>query len=63
MSVASSKEEFAKAAAGLPVYEGVDFDAEVICIEPIDAAYFRNNSKQRCIIRRANGRLYLASYD
>jgi len=63
MSVAASKAEFEKAAKGLPLYGGLDLDAEVICIEPITGSYFRDSSRQRCIIRRKNGRLYVANYD
>lgn len=61
--IAKSKAEFEKAAAGLPVYDGVDLLAEVICVEPIDAAYFSDTRRQRCIIRRADGNLYLSYED
>lgn len=64
MSVAKDKREFEIAAEGLPSFDGVDLDADVVCIEPVDAAYFKNGvTKQRCIIRRADGKLYLANYE
>jgi len=63
MGIAASKAEFEKASSGLPFYDGLDFEAEVVCIEPITGAYFRDSSKQRCIIRRTNGKLYVANYD
>lgn len=62
MSVAASKQEFERAAKGLPRLATVDFSEEVICIEPITGAYFRDEVKQRCIVRK-NGRLYVADYD
>jgi hypothetical protein len=62
MSVAKSREEFEKAAQGLP-FHPVDLAAEVVCIEPVDRAYFRDNAReQRCIIR-LRGRLYVSTYD
>jgi hypothetical protein len=60
--IAKSKEEFEKAAAGLPQLPQPDLTAEVVCIEPITGAYFGDNSRQRCIVRK-NGRLYVANYD
>jgi hypothetical protein len=63
VSVAATKEEFEKAAAGLPFKHELDFDAEVVCIEPITGAYFRDSSRQRCIIRTKSGKLFVASYD
>lgn len=63
MAVARSKEEFERAAAGLPTFEGVDLEAEVVCVEPVDAHYFRDASRQRCIIRRRDGALFVTFYD
>lgn len=54
---------FEQAAAPLPFFSGLDIDAAIVLVEPIDAPYFRNNHRQRCIIRRADGRLYVAYYD
>ncbi len=62
MSIAASKEEFERAAAGLTFTTTIDLTDEVVCIEPITGAYFRDNSRQRCIVRR-RGALYLANYD
>lgn len=62
MSVAKSKDEFEKAAEGLPRLPKPDLSAEVVCIEPITGAYFRDSTKQRCIVR-LKGRLYVADYD
>jgi hypothetical protein len=61
--IAASKEEFEKAAAGLPRLATLDFEAEVVCVEPITGAYFRDSSKQRCIVRRKDGSLAVADYD
>lgn len=63
MGVAKSREEFEKAAAGLPMFSQTDLEAEVVCIEPVDGSYFRTNQRQRCIIRRKNGSLYVSFYD
>jgi len=62
MTVAASKEEFDKAIEGIPFHE-VDLEAEVVCVEPITGAYFRDSSRQRCMIRRKNGNLYWSHYD
>jgi hypothetical protein len=62
MSIAKSKEEFEKAAQGLPFREP-DLSAEVVCVEPIDGAYFRNTQRQRCIIRTKAGGLYVSNFD
>jgi len=62
MAVAKSRGEFEKAAEGLPEIPLPDLAAEVICIEPVNAEYFRNpSSRQRCIIR-FNGQLYVTTY-
>jgi hypothetical protein len=60
--IAKDKEEFEKAAAGLPRMDEMDFDADVVCVEPITGAYFRDSSKQRCIVRKG-GKLFVADYD
>ena len=62
MSIAKSKEEFEKASEGLPFFQGLDLQAEVLCIEPIDGKYFRTSQRQRCIIRR-EGTLFVTFYD
>jgi len=62
MGVASSKQEFERAAEGLPFCEP-DLSAEVVCIEPIDGGYFRSNERQRCIVRKTNGGLYVSYFD
>ena len=62
MSIAKSKEEFERAAAGLAFTATIDLSDEVVCIEPITGNYFRNNSRQRCIVRR-RGTLFVANYD
>lgn len=63
MTTANSKEEFDKAAEGLPTLAQIDLSAEVVCIEPLTSAYFhRKASRQRCIVR-LNGRLYLSEYE
>jgi len=63
MSFAKTKEEFEHAAAGLPAFHGVDLAAEIVCVEPTTAEYFRDSSRQRCIIRRKDGKLYVTNYD
>lgn len=60
--IAKDKAEFEKAAEGLPRLASPNLSAEVVCIEPITGAYFRDNSQQRCIVR-LNGKLYVSSYD
>lgn len=62
MAIAKSKAEFEKAAEGLPHLPRPDLSAEVVCIEPIGAEYFRDSSKQRCIVR-LNGKLYISEYE
>jgi len=60
--MAKSKEEFEKAAAGLPTCEP-GLSAEVVCIERVDAAYFRDGKRrQRCIGRTKRG-LCVSTYD
>ncbi len=60
----NAKAAFETAAKGLPFYSGIDLSAEVVSVEPVDASYFRDVSRrQRCIIRRRDGNLYLASYE
>lgn len=61
--IAKTKEEFENAAEGLPVNASIDLNAEVVCIEPIDASYFRSGERQRCIVRDKNGRLSVSFYD
>jgi len=62
MGMAKSREEFERAAAGLPSAEP-DLSDEVVCVEPVDAAYFRDPARvQRCIVRR-NGRLLVSRYE
>jgi len=62
MGMAKSREEFEKAAAGLPSTEP-NLSDEVVCVEPVDAAYFRDPGRvQRCIVRR-KGRLLVSRYD
>lgn len=62
MSAAASREEFERAAEGLPSLPEPDLDAEVVCVEPVTGEYFRDASRQRCIVRRG-GRLYVSFYD
>lgn len=62
MSTAASKAEFERAAAGLTFTATIDLTDEVVCIEPITGEYFRDSSRQRCIVRR-RGTLYVANYD
>lgn len=57
-----SKDEFEKAIRDLPFREP-DLEAEVVAVETIDAEYFRNDRRQRCIIRRKNGSLFWSYYD
>jgi hypothetical protein len=59
----NTKESFETAAKGLPFFGGIDLSAEVVRVEPIDSSYFRDSSRQRCIIRRKDGKLYLAPYE
>lgn len=62
--IAKTKEEFEKAAEGLPVSASIDLSAEVVCIEPIDASYIRSGARrQRCIVRDEHGRLSVSFYD
>ena len=61
--IAKSKEEFEKAAEGLPVSTSIDLSAEVVCVEPIGASYFRSEGRQRCIVRDKLGRLSVSFYD
>lgn len=49
-------------AAGLPVLDTIDLGAEVIAVEPVNAAYFRDGRRQRCIVRR-DGQLFISFYD
>ena len=58
-----SKSEFDEAAEGLPHLLYPDFDAEIVYIEAVDGTYFRNGHKQRCIVRRKDGKLYTSHYD
>lgn len=57
-----TKAEFDKAAEGLPFMREIDLSAEVVHVEPVNAAYFRDNSRQRCIVRKG-GKLFVANYD
>jgi hypothetical protein len=62
MGMAKSREEFERAAEGLPATEP-DLSDEVVCVEPVDAAYFRDPDRvQRCIVRR-KGRLFVTKFD
>lgn len=58
-----SKSEFDEAAEGLPHLLYPDFEAEIVYIEAVDGTYFRSARKQRCIVRRKDGRLYTSHYD
>jgi hypothetical protein len=60
--MSKTKEEFEKAAEGLLRLAEPDLSAEVVAIEPITGGYFRDGSRQRCIVRK-NGRLFVADYD
>jgi hypothetical protein len=62
MNFAASKEEFERAASGLPFTARIDLSDDVVCVEPVTADYFRNNSRQRCIVRR-RGTLFVTNYD
>lgn len=57
-----TQEEFDKLAKDLPVLSGVNLRARVIHVEPITGEYFRNNKRQRCIVR-LSGQLYVSDYD
>jgi hypothetical protein len=62
MGLASSREEFARAAEGLPATEP-DLSDEVVCVEPVGPDYFRDPAAvQRCVVRRG-GRLYVSRMD
>jgi hypothetical protein len=59
-----SKEAFDKTAQGLPCLLRPDLSAEVVYIEQIDSDYFKNEEqRQRCIVKRKDGNLYLSYYD
>lgn len=61
--IAKTKEEFERAADGLPRLSEPDLSAEVVCIEPAIKDYWVNGDKLRCIVRRKDGRLFVADYD
>lgn len=59
-----SKEAFDKKAKGLPHLLYPELSAEVICIEEIGAEYFQKvEARQRCIVRRTDGNLFVSFYD
>jgi len=61
--LAPSKEAFDEEARGLTYLTPDDLSAAVILIEPVDGAYFRDETRrQRCIVDK-EGKLYLARYD
>jgi hypothetical protein len=62
VTTAASREEFERAAVGLP-YAEPDLSDEVVCVEPVDAEYFRDPARvQRCIVRR-RGTLLVSRFD
>ncbi len=58
-----TKEAFDKTAKGLPYLLRPDLSAEVVFIEEIDAEYFKTDQRQRCIVKRKDGNLFLSYYD
>jgi hypothetical protein len=59
-----TKTQFDKTAKGLPYLLRPDLSAEVVYIEEIDSEYFKNaEQRQRCIVKRKDGNLYLSFYD
>ncbi len=65
MSIAVlSKDAFDKTSQGLPYLLRPDLSAEVVYIEEVDAEYFKKAElRQRCIVRRKDGNLYISFYD
>ncbi|MDA2929996.1 hypothetical protein MYX84_08640 [Acidobacteria bacterium AH-259-O06] len=55
--------EFEERARNLPFYDELDYDVEVVLVEPIKAHYSSNKERRRCIVRRKNGKEYVAFYD
>jgi len=63
MSNYLDKSEFDEASEGLPHLLHPDFEAEIVYIEAVDGTYFRSSHRQRCIVRRKDGKLYISHYD
>lgn len=57
-----SKDEFERAAEGLPVLPAHDLSADVVAVEPITGDYWRSGARQRCIVRKGR-RFFVANYD
>lgn len=58
-----TKTQFDQKVKGLPCLLRPDISAEVVFIEEVDAEYFRNDQRHRCIVKRKDGNLYLSYYD
>lgn len=58
-----SKREFEVKAKGLPYLLRPDFSADILYIESIDPEYFGNDQRQRCIVKRNDGQLFISYYD
>jgi len=55
--------EFEERARNLPFYDELDYDVQVVLVEPIRAHYSSKNTRRRCIVRRKDGREFVAYYD
>ncbi len=55
--------EFEERARNLPFYDELDYDVQVVLVEPIRAHYSSKNARRRCIVRRKDGREFVAYYD
>lgn len=58
-----SEIEFNELAKDLPFLLDLYYDVEILYIERIDSSYFCSNKRQRCIVKRANGAMFVAWYD